>query len=79
MALVSIVTRLLKFVHFLFQLIENVINTVFSCSCLSLGVYILGGDSKFVLMFNHIPRYKYSEGMAPRIVTSAKDRRGQTA
>ena len=36
MALVSTVTRLIKFLYFLLQLIENVINIVFSCSCLSL-------------------------------------------
>jgi len=40
---------------------------------------ILGGDGKFILMFNHIPGYKYSGGMAPRIVTSAMDKGGQTA
>jgi hypothetical protein len=40
---------------------------------------ILGGDGKFILMFNHITGYKYSGSMAPRIVTSAMDKGGQTA
>jgi hypothetical protein len=81
MALVSIVNKLLKVVYFLLQLIENVINMYFLVAVfLWVTIFnILGGDGKFVLMFNHIPRYKYSGGTAPRIVTSAMDRGGQTA